>query len=247
MYHERVSLIKRRMGKLMEKKTDISPNKNNSTKFNLHKSREGRILIVALCSILAYCIYLGILFFTSNKLFQIIVGMTATHLVFGRAAGMSFGYTMGLGNEYVLVINMIIETIVVILFYPLFVLSWEKLLVIKQLNNFMAKISKNAEKNRKVIKKYGLFALTLFVFIPFWMTGPLVGAAIGFIIGFSWWLTFISVLGGTYIAIFVWGFLLRELHEKISTYGPFVPLILLGLLVIISIIGHILNKMHKND
>lgn len=54
--------------------------------------------------------------------------MTATNIIFGRAAGISVGYTMGLDHIVVVTVNMLIETILVLLFYPLFVLSWRRLL-----------------------------------------------------------------------------------------------------------------------
>ena len=52
---------------------------------------------------------------------QVVVAMTATHILFGRAAGMSFGYAVGLGHGRGHSVNMAIETVLVLLFYPLFV------------------------------------------------------------------------------------------------------------------------------
>lgn len=213
--------------------------------FFLFTSIEGRILSAGCAAAVLYAIFLVILFFISPSIGRAVTTMTITHILFGRAAGMSYGYTKGLPGLEIIIINMIIETLVVVLFYPLFVLSWKKLLVLKPLSSFMEKIRNRAEKNKGIIRKFGIAALAIFVFIPFWMTGPIVGSAIGFLLGFPWWLTFSAVLGGTYVAVIIWGVLLRGLFENALTHSPLAPVLLLAVIIVLSAAGHIINRILK--
>ena len=167
--------------------------------------------------------------------FQVLVAMTATNIIFGRAAGLSVGYSMNLGHSIVLPVNMITETILVLLFYPLFVLSWNRLLVIPALKKIISRTSKAAEAHHEKIRKFGILGLFLFVWSPFWMTGPMVGCAIGYLIGLSPIFTMTVVLSGTYLAITCWAFLLYELQDHIAKASPFAPFILLAIILCVII------------
>ena len=54
--------------------------------------------------------------------------MTGLNLIIGREAGMSFGYASGFGHAQVVPLNILIETIQVLVIYPLFVQSTRHLI-----------------------------------------------------------------------------------------------------------------------
>ena len=137
---------------------------------------ESRILALGMVIALLYMTGLALSWLWSPEKFRVFMAMTATNIFFGRAAGMSVGYTMNLGHSIVLLINMLIETILVLLFYPLFVFSWQRIFIIPALKNIMQRTSKAAEAHHEKIRKYGIVGLFVFVWSPFWMTGPVVGA-----------------------------------------------------------------------
>ncbi len=211
----------------------------------LFNSTEGRIFSTGLVISVLYLAVVGLSFLWSPEKAQIIMGMTAMHILFGRAAGMSFGYTLSLGHSIVIPVNMIIETVMVFLFYPLFVFSWQRLIIVESLKNIMERSTKAAEANQGFIKKYGMIGLLAFVWFPFWMTGPLVGCIIGFLMGLPARKNLIIVMSGTYLAIFCWAFLLRELHERIAAFSPYAPLILLMIVILLMIAGFFLQGGQK--
>jgi len=218
-------------------------------RFRPFDTTEGRILIFGLILLLLYAIYLVASYFISPNTFQVYVGMTATHILFGRAAGMSFGYSLDFGHLIVIPINLAIEIIMVMLIYPLFVLAWRNLLVFKVLNNFMRKIEEAAEANEAKIQRYGIPGLLLFVCIPFWMTGPVIGSVIGFFLGLRPWVNMFVVLFGTTIASLGWAFLLKELHDQVADISPFAPMILVLIIITIVVAGYLLEmyKLRKNN
>lgn len=59
----------------------------------------------------------------SPQQFTTLMGLTVTNVVAGRAAGISYGLAAGMTYLSVLVINAAIETVLVLLFYPIFVFA----------------------------------------------------------------------------------------------------------------------------
>ncbi|MCP4977795.1 MAG: small multi-drug export protein [Maribacter sp.] len=143
---------------------------------------EGHILEIGLILTLLSIIALGFGYLRYPEKAHVFLGMGATNVLFGRAAGISFGYSFELGNVFVIITNTIIETILVLIFYPLFVFSWQSILVIEPLKKFMKRMSIAAEAHQDTIQKYGIIGLFFFVWLPFWMTEPMVGCAIGYLL-----------------------------------------------------------------
>ena len=211
----------------------------------LFTTPEGCIFMAGLVIALLYIIWLTLNWIWVPEVSQVLLAMTATNIVFGRAAGMSVGYTMGLDHIVVVPINMLIETILVLLFYPLFVFSWRHLIVIQALKNFMERTSKAAETHHETVRRYGMLGLFVFVWSPFWMTGPVVGCAIGFLLGLRPWLNLTVVLSGTYLAITCWAIFLREVHDRIAVYSPFASIILVVILILIVVVSRVLHGLYR--
>jgi len=210
-------------------------------------SSEGRLLLMGVALALIYTLWLGVKLVFSPEQSHVLIGMTATGIVFGRAACMAFGYSVGLGHSTVIPICMVIETAFVLIFYPLFVFSWRHLLVIKRLKKTFERVHKAAETHKDKVQRYGIIGLFAFVWFPFWMTGPAVGCVIGFLLGLRVWLNMTVVLAGTYVAIFGWAFFLRQFHERVASYSSYATVALVVLLATIIMVGHLLHRtFHKN-
>ena len=208
---------------------------------------EGVILLLGLVLGLLYLIWLGLLSFASPGTFQTCLGMTATHVLFGRAAGMSFGYAMGLKHAMVLPVNLIIESVMVLLFFPLMVFSMQQLEIIPSLKKFTSRIQAAAEANHHLVRRYGIPGLFLFVCFPFWMTGPLVGCIIGHLMGMGPWFNVAIVLGGTALASAAWALFLGGLHESLARYTPYGPMILVLIFVAIAIGAYFLERSNRRN
>ncbi|MHC4537666.1 MAG: small multi-drug export protein, partial [Planctomycetota bacterium] len=97
------------------------------------------------------------------------------------------------------------------------------------------------------IQRYGIISLFIFVWFPFWMTGPVVGCVIGFLLGLRVWVNITVVLSGTCAAIFGWAFFLRQFHERVASYSSYATMVLVTLLIIIIIVGQYMHRSyHKN-
>ncbi|HUV66936.1 MAG TPA: small multi-drug export protein, partial [Sedimentisphaerales bacterium] len=195
----------------------LNSQKRNQWKQTLLTSSEGRLLLVGVALAFIYTAWLGVKLLWSPEQSQVLIGMTAIDIMFGRAACMAFGYSLRLGHGTVISVCIIVETILVLVFYPLFVFSWQHLLVLKWLKRIMERTHEAAERHKEKIQKYGVIGLFFFVWFPFWMTGPVVGSVVGFLLGLPVRLNMTVVLVGTSAAIFGWAFFLRQLHEHVAS------------------------------
>ena len=236
------------MGKETEQPAgELNSEQRNQLKENLLTSSEGRLLLIGVALAFIYTFWLVVKWQFSPEQCQVLLGMTATAITLGRAAGMAFGYSLGLRHGTIIPICIIIETVFVLICYPLFVFSWRRLLVINWLKRIFERTQKAAEAHKGNVQKYGIIGLFVFVWFPFWMTGPVVGSVIGFLLGLRVWLNMTVVLGGTYVAILGWAFFLRQFHERVASYSPYAVMVLVALLLIIIIVGHLLHRiLHKN-
>jgi len=166
-------------------------------------------------------IALGIGWLVEPEWTLVFAAMTGLNLLIGRAAGMSFGYANGLDHLVVIGSNVLVETIQVLVIYPLFVLSWRNLVDVRRLHRFLVQMRRSAEASQAQVARYGMVGLFVFVFLPFWMTGPVVGSVIGFLIGLKARQNLSTVLAATYVAIGVWAVAFEQLNELLAAYGRY--------------------------
>ena len=211
----------------------------------LFSSTEGRLLAVglALAALMLLAFGIGWQMFPDSVLAY--AAMTGLNLVIGRAAGMSFGYASGFGHVQVVPLNMLVETIQVLVVYPLFALSWRQLIRLPRLEAFLARLRHAAELRGDSVRRFGIAGLFMFVFLPFWMTGPVVGAIIGFLIGLRPWVNMGVVLAATYVAIGVWALLLNELSAWAATVNRFAPYALFVAIVLIAGTAYMLHRRDR--
>ena len=153
--------------------------------------------------------------------FHVLLSMTASNIIFGRMAGLSIGISSQMDTTELIIFNLFIESIMVLIFYPLFVLSWKSLHIVSYapLSDFLKHSRKSAEKYQPLIKKYGIIGLVLFVLTPFAMTGPVVGSFIGYLMGLSHFITLIIVLFSTLIAIILWTCFIKNFEATLIVYS----------------------------
>jgi uncharacterized membrane protein len=187
----------------------------------LWSDTEGRILAVGVVLAWLLVIALGIGWLYQPEWTVVFAAMTGLNLLVGRAAGMSFGYANGLDHLVVIGSNVIVETIQVLVIYPLFVLSWRNLVDVRRLHRFLVRMRRSAEASEAQVARYGMVGLFLFVFMPFWMTGPVVGSVIGFLIGLKARQNLLTVLAATYLAIGIWAVAFEQLNELLAAYGRY--------------------------
>jgi len=192
--------------------------KNNHSFF---KHSESRILGFGLFLLIVFLFLLALSAYFHPDEFTILLSMTASNIIFGRMAGLSIGIASQMDTAVLIAFSLLIESIMVLILYPLFVLSWKSLHVVTYapLNDFLKRSQKSAEKYQPLITKYGILGLVFFVLTPFAMTGPVVGSFVGYLMGLSHLRTLIVVLFSTLIAIILWTYFIKNFEATLIVYS----------------------------
>ena len=217
----------------------------------LYSSIEGRLLAIGLGLTALMLLAFGIVGNLYPDRVLPYAAMTGLNFFIGRGAGMSFGYANGYSHAQVVPFNILVETIQVLVVYPLFALSSRQLIELRAVKPFILRIQRAAESQDGRVRPFGIIGLFVFVFLPFWMTGPVVGAIIGFLIGLRPWVNLVVVLGSTYIAIAIWALLLNELSAWAATVNQFLPWALVVAIVLLAVAMNLLHRRqdrpHKKE
>lgn len=211
----------------------------------LLKTTEGRIFALGVAIALVGLIVMGLVAFWSPHNSRMIGAMSFTNIAFGTIVSMSIGYTAGCSHALVISVNMWAETVMVLLFYPVFVFSIRKLVEFPRLGYFLQRTHIVAERHHVMVRRYGIVGLFIFVAVPFWMTGPLVGSAIGYLLGFPAWLTLSIVIAGNLVTMTVWAYLLFGLYTRAAVFGPWAPVLIIGLVILFVLASYMLNQRRK--
>ena len=199
------------------------------------KHKEGQILLLGLILLGCYFILVLLCAIFYSDYLQEIFSITVTNVIFGRMAGLSIGVASQMNTTFLVLFNLFIESIMVLILYPLFVFSWNKLDFVSYppLNRYLERSKQNAHKYEPLIKRYGVIGLILFVLTPFAMTGPVVGSFVGFLIGFRHRVTLAVVLSSTFIAIIIWIYLIKNFEETLVAYSD---RLMVGLLIAAAVL-----------
>ncbi len=233
---------------MKEEETKLTSNVQHPPQPNWHQlfmTTEGRILSLGIAVTLIGIIVMGVVSFGTPGAFHMLGVMSFSNIVFGRAVSMSIGYAGGYSHALVVPVNMWVETVLVLLFYPLFVFSMRKLVVFPRLKRFLDRTNEAAERHEDKVRRYGIIGLFIFVWFPFWMTGPVVGAAIGYLLRFPAWLTLSIVLAGTYIAMVAWAWALFGLYTHAAVFGPWAPALIVGSFILIVLAGYWIRRRKR--
>jgi len=209
---------------------------------SLISSQEGKILLFGIMLFILYLTSIAVVYLFSPNDANSLVAMSVTNFFFGRAAGISYGFTVEFSDRVIILMNMMIEYIMVMITYPLFVFSWNRSLNIKYLRHFFISVKRQKLKYKSFFEKYGKYGLFLFVWFPFWMTGPVIGSIIGFLIGIKHYTTIFIVLSGTSLAIVLWTYFLKELIFLLNQISANAPYIVLGIFVAIALTLKVLKR-----
>jgi uncharacterized membrane protein len=203
---------------------------------------QGKVLLFGVFLVLFLVGFLSIYYFIDVDFSNKIAAMVVTNIIVGRVPSLSLGYASGLDHIWVIGTNVYIEMVMAAFFYAAFVFSYNNITQIRYLNTFFTKIGEYRIKYANLFDKYGIFGLFIFVFSPFWMTGPSVGSIMGYLIGLRPVTTIVTVLFATIIAMSIWGLLLNELVTFMNMISSSFIWIVLGIVALLAVILRLVIK-----
>ena len=210
-------------------------------------SAEGRTFAAGLGVVVAGLIALTAVWFVNPDDAHLAGAMVMAHLMFGRAAGITFGYTAGLGHAVVIPVNIVVECALVLLAYPLLVAGWSRAATrLRPFQAMMEGTTRMAERYRGQIRRYGVVGLIAFVLIPFWMTGPVVACLIGHLLGLRTWVILAAVLPAAALGVVAWALPLKLFHDKLQDMHDMAPVVLVVVIVLIAVAGPLIRRASRS-
>lgn len=175
---------------------------------------------------------------------------TGFHAMGGRLAGITSGLTTGLPGWLVVAVAFAADMTVVCLLYPVIIYSYERGARRWFMRGTIGSTVEAARSGRKKVRRWGIVGIVFFVWFPFYTTGPLIGAIIGYFLRLRAWVTLVSVGIGTLLAIVSWTALsdplLSWLEEVAKGFTAYVPWIIVVLVLVGFAAAWILRRMKRS-
>jgi uncharacterized membrane protein len=191
-------------------------------------SVEESVLRLGGCLVILWLVVCNVLVRRAPQYCVGILWAAGYHFLGGRAAGISAGLGAELPGWVVAVETFAVEVTLVCLFYPLAIYSYERGARRWFTGGTIEATIDAARTSHGKVGRWGVVGIVFFVWFPLYMTGPLVGAVVGYLVGLRPWVTLTAVWVGTALAIVSWVFvfdwLLILLEGMVEGIGAYIPL-----------------------
>ena len=219
---------------------------------------EVRILLIGLMLTMLTALYLVYLFFADFYLYRILSSTAIIHIMGGRALGIAICLSNDISAFYTILYNFFLEIVIVLITYGIFVLIMRNIIQPKLFRSAVRQAELAAQSQKTRIKKYGVIGLFLFVMFPFFMTGPVIGAIIGYLLNYRAVNTFLIVFSGTLSSIMLYtlagnkaiNFINQFIHiDLIKKWGTIISLVAIVVFLVyhMKTIKNYLNSLDEEE
>jgi uncharacterized membrane protein len=204
---------------------------------------EVKILFTGLILSSLTCLYLLYLLITDPSLYKVLSSTAIVHIMGGRALGVAACLSADISLPYTILYNFFLEAVIVLIAYGIVVLIMRNIIQPRLLRSAVRQAELAAQEQKTNIKKYGAAGLFVFVMLPFFMTGPVIGSIIGYLLNYKAVNNFIIVFGGTLSSIVIYALIGNNIIKHINQYVQ-VDLvkewgaIIVGILIVLFLIYH---------
>ena len=210
---------------------------------------EVKILTIGLLLTLLAGLYLTFLLFADPRLYRVLSSTALVHIMGGRALGVATCLSANISLFYTIFYNFFLEVVIVLITYGVVVLIMRNVIQPKLLHSTVRNAELTAQKQKTKIKKFGAVGLFFFVMFPFFMTGPVIGAIIGYLLNYRAINNFLIVFSGTLTSIIVYALVGNNIIKFINQFVDVALVkkwgsITIGVLIVLFLIYHI--KTVKN-
>ena len=205
---------------------------------------EVKILFVGLVLTALTGIYLLYLLFTDPGLYKVLSSTAVIHVMGGRGLGILTCLSAGISLFYTILYNFFLEVVIVLIAYGIVVLVMRNIIQPKLFDSAVRKAELTAQSQKTKIKKYGSIGLFLFVMFPFFMTGPVIGAIIGYLLNYRAINNFLIVFSGTLTSIMIYALIGNNNINLINEYIHIDVLrkwggIIIAVLIVVFLVYHL--------
>jgi hypothetical protein len=200
-----------------------------------------RNLLWAALGLAVFALALGVVLFVLDRhTLGVVAGMLGLTFAVGREAAIlnAYGQDPAFGATWIAVAAVLEDLITLFLALPLFWLGIERLRGAPVLGGIILSLEKTAVEKRGFLRKWGLYGLVAFVWVPGIGAGVTLAAAMGLVSKIPLRrLTVALALGSAAVNVF-WAVGLYYTSSLIPREGPwsYLPLVLVGVLAVLAVV-----------
>ena len=199
-------------------------------------SEESGVFAVGSLMLIAWFLAIAVLWHLGQPWDQWVI-MGFTELLLGRGVAIAKAVEMGMHPGWVVFLATYVDAVTVFLCYPVLILAARNLVAGRPVDPRMKGLIESAEKNVGRFAKYKIAGIFLFVWLPFFMTGVVVGAVLGYLLGLKTWPTMATVVAGTATAAACWLYTYDYLYGWLAQIHSQIPAVFTAVLIA-ALVGH---------
>lgn len=185
-------------------------------------SEESGVFAVGSLMLVAWLLAVAVLWRFGQPWEQWVI-MGFTELMLGRGVAVAKAVEMGMRPELVVFLATYVDAVTVLLCYPVLILAARNLGAGRPVDPRMKGLIESAEKNVGRFAKYKIAGIFVFVWLPFFMTGVIVGAVLGYLLGLKTWPIMATVVAGTATAAACWLYTYDYLYGRLAQIHSQIP------------------------
>jgi len=201
------------------------------------RSGEGRILIAGCCMVVLWVLAIAVLLHRGNAMWSKMLTMGFAHMLAGRAASIAQGTQVGAPSALIVLLATYTDVMVMFLVFPALVFSYKHLFDRPFFKRHMNPLFEAAKKKMGRLGHFEIVGVFLFVWFPFWMTGIIMGAVLGYLLRLKTWINMATVILGSLAAVTCWVYAYDALYKYAGRIHPAVP-VTLTILVIFGLLAY---------
>ena len=194
-------------------------------------AEEGGIFLLGCVLLIAWVIFIAVMWRIEHPYWGPMLGMGFTQMLAGRAASIAQAMTTDLPRGLTLGLATFFDTVAALIYYPILVFSYRNLVERRFFQNRMEQIFESARKGAERFRKYKILGVFAFVWLPLWMTGPLVGAIAGYLLGLRGWVSMLTVTLSTFCACATWVYAYDQLFGLVGDVHGLMPVIVTAVII----------------
>lgn len=216
--------------------------KNNITTSHFLQAEEGSIFIGGCTMLIIWVVAVAILWRLHSDMWTTILTMGFTQAIAGRAASIAHATSAKLSLSLMVPLSIYFDVMLMFIIYPLMVFSYKHFLEERFFQKHMKSVFDSAKKGLTRFRRFKIISVFMFVWFPFWGTGIVAGAILGFLLGLRTWVNIITVILGSTSAVICWVFAYDKLFGWLSDVNEKIPIAITAVIILVLAVSRLLNK-----
>ena len=199
---------------------------------------EGTVFLLGCLMLIGWTAAIVVLWQFDHSHWSHILTMGFAQTIAGRAAAIAQGTQVEMHRGLMVLLATYADVVFVFLAYPPLIFSYRNVLQGRFFEKHMKPVIESAETSTERFSHFEIAGVFLFVWLPFHMTGVLVGAVLGYLLGIRTWINMVTVTAATASASVCWVFAYDKLYEWLGDIHPGISvvftIVIIGGLVVVQ-------------